>query len=195
MKSVNTTPGGSPSGIETPARPGESQARLRSVSPLRPRSLPHPSGARQPAAGTPPAERAAAPHGGPRAARPSEEPRTGVVRRVEAEGWRCLDSGRTPGERRRRRARPPAEVSIAQLSSSGDLLRQSGPDAWLPDAADFMHRMSGLLARGLGFERCRSVCLKGQRAVLSVAEAGTKRVAVTGPMLAMTNVLRRAGLE
>jgi hypothetical protein len=82
-----------------------------------------------------------------------------------------------------------------QLSSGGDLVRQNGPDAWLPEAGDFMHRMAGLVAQGLGFDQCRSLCLKSPNAVLTVAEAGPNVVAVTGPVGSMTNVLRRAGLE
>ena len=53
-----------------------------------------------------------------------------------------------------------------------------------------------LLAQGLGFERCRSVCLKGASSALTVTEAGdTKVVVVNGPVRSMANVLRRAGLE
>lgn len=88
------------------------------------------------------------------------------------------------------------KVTIAQLSRNGDLIRQNGPDVWLPEAADFVQRMSRLLAQGLGFERCRSVCLKGSSSVLTVTEAGdTKVVAVTGPVRSMAKVLERAGIE
>jgi hypothetical protein len=87
-------------------------------------------------------------------------------------------------------------VTIVQLSKNGDLIRQNGPDAWLPEAGDFVQRMSRLLAQGLGFERCRSLCLKGATSVLAVTEAGdSKVVAVSGPVRSMTNVLRRAGIE
>lgn len=154
-----------------------------------------------------------------------DEPRTGVVRRfsqrsrlgahvarpapVQAEPdeparasqpagasgeWRCLEAWGQPSKERRQRRN--AKVTIVQLSTNGDLIRQNGPDAWLPEAGDFVQRMSRLLAQGLGFERCRSVCLKGASAVLTVTEAGENRVvAVTGPQRSMANVLRRAGLE
>jgi hypothetical protein len=154
-----------------------------------------------------------------------EEPRTGVVRRFSLrsraslpaarpapspiEGreharesqpagspgeWRCLEAWSQPSKERRQRR--SAKVTIVQLSMNGDLIRQNGPDAWLPEAGDFVQRMSRLLAQGLGFERCRSVCLKSASSVLGVTEAGENRVvAVTGPVRSMTNVLRRAGLE
>lgn len=155
----------------------------------------------------------------------NEEPRTGVVRRVTlrsrptpdaprsaqapaerrerknesqpaggSSDWRCLEAwGQPSKERRQRRS---AKVTIVQLSTNGDLIRQNGPDAWLPEAGDFMQRMSRLLAHGLGFERCRSVCLKGASSVLALTEAGENRVvAVAGPVRSMANVLRRAGLE
>jgi hypothetical protein len=160
----------------------------------------------------------------------ADEPRTGVVRRVDftsgergasarsapASGrrqqqpsslgapgsseltagssgdWSCLEWGRPAKERRGKRN---SKVTIVQLSSGGDLVRQNGPDAWLPEAGDFMHRMAGLVAQGLGFEQCRSLCLKSASAVLTVAEAGPNVVAVSGPVGSMTNVLRRAGLE
>ncbi len=157
--------------------------------------------------------------------RPSEEPRTGVVRKVklaasrpapstaaprraapktapptahsksdeDTGAWRCLEWGERPSQRPPKRH---ASVSVAQLSTSGQLIRQDGPDAWLPEAGDFVHRMALLVAQGLGFDRCRAVCLRGPNAVLSVSEAGaTKVVAVTGPVPPMANVLRRAGLE
>jgi hypothetical protein len=156
----------------------------------------------------------------------AQEPRTGVVRRVAfraspalavarpapapeqerseragesqpARGsgeWRCLEAWNQPSKERRQRRN--AKVTIVQLSKNGDLIRQNGPDAWLPEAGDFVQRMSRLLAQGLGFERCRSVCLKGASSVLTVTEAGdTKVVVVNGPARSMTNVLRRAGIE
>ena len=170
----------------------------------------------------------------------AEEPRTGVVRRVDfssgergagvtgrglartapasgrreqsptpviaptgneaaagsARDWSCLEWGRAGKERLLpRRGKRNSKVTIVQLSRGGDLVRQNGPDAWLPEAGDFMHRMAGLVAQGLGFGQCRSVCLKNATAVLTVAEAGGKVVAVSGPVSSMTNVLRRAGLE
>jgi hypothetical protein len=135
-------------------------------------------------------ERTAAPSGAngkARAGRPSENLGGGV------DGWRCLTWDRTKQERR---VTSRSKVTIVQLSQSGDLVRQNGPDAWLPDAGDFVHRMARLVAHGLGFERCRSLCLRGQQTVLAVSEAGDKRlVAVSGPLRSMTNVLRRAGLE
>jgi len=106
--------------------------------------------------------------------------------------WSCLEWGQPAKERRGKRN---SKVTIVQLSSGGDLVRQNGPDAWLPEASDFMHRMAGLVAQGLGFEQCRSLCLKSASAVLTIAEAGPNVVAVSGPVGSMTNVLRRAGLE
>jgi hypothetical protein len=154
----------------------------------------------------------------------AEEPRTGVVRRVAfragpglaaqrqapeqertereresrpARGsgeWRCLEAWNQPSKERRQRRN--AKVTIVQLSKNGDLIRQNGPDTWLPEAGDFVQRMSRLLAQGLGFERCRSVCLKGASSALTVTEAGdTKVVVVSGPARSMANVLRRAGIE
>jgi len=144
---------------------------------------------------------------------PSEEPRTGVVRRVDVSradpnatrnssrrppasasgAWRCLEWGERPSQR------PPQrdpEVSIAQVSTSGRVLRQTGPDASLADSAGFVHRMALLVAQGLGFDRCRGVCLRSATAVLSVSEAGPRRVvAASGPQRRMSNVLRRVGLE
>lgn len=145
----------------------------------------------------------------------SEEPRTGVVRRVDVSratptsdaarktpprlaasasgAWRCLEWGERPSQR------PPQrdpEVSIAQVSTSGRVLRHTGPDEWLPDAADFVHRMALLVAQGLGFDRCRGVCLRSATAALAVSEAGPSRVVgVAGPERRMSNVLRRVGLE
>ncbi|HTV23660.1 MAG TPA: hypothetical protein VMG12_33450, partial [Polyangiaceae bacterium] len=107
--------------------------------------------------------------------------------------WRCLEEWGQPSKERRMRS---SKVTIVQLSKNGDLVRQNGPDAWLPEAGDFIQRMSRLLAHGLGFERCRSLCLKGASSVLTITEAGdTKVVAVSGPARSMANVLRRAGLE
>lgn len=147
----------------------------------------------------------------------AKEPRTGVVRRVafragpapaqerteparesqparSSSEWRCLEAWNQPSKERRQRRN--AKVTIVQLSKNGDLIRQNGPDAWLPEAGDFVQRMSRLLAQGLGFERCRSVCLKGASSVLTVTEAGdTKVVIVNGPARSMANVLRRAGIE
>ncbi len=150
-------------------------------------------------------------------ARSSEEPRTGVVRKAvlpEASGpasagqrpslklrraraWRCLEADpRKPAER----AAPEALVSTAQLSFHGERLRHSGPHAWLPDATEFVHRASHLIARGLGFELCRGVCLQGQAAVFSVSIAGSSAgssivVGVAGPARSMANVLRQRGLR
>ena len=108
--------------------------------------------------------------------------------------WRCLEAWGQPSKERRQRRN--TKVTIVQLSKNGDLIRQNGPDAWLPEAGDFVQRMSRLLAQGLGFERCRSLCLKGATSVLSVTEAGdAKVVAVSGPVRSMANVLRRAGIE
>ena len=143
----------------------------------------------------------------------SEEPRTGVVRKVDVSrtapdgarnsslrprapasgAWRCLEWGERPSQR------PPPrdpEVSIAQVSTSGRVLRETGPDAWLPEAADFVHRMALLVAQGFGFDRCRGVYLRSATAVLSVSEAGpTRVVGVSGPQRQMRNVLSRVGLE
>lgn len=107
--------------------------------------------------------------------------------------WRCLEWGQAPKERRPKRN---SKVTIVQLSSGGNLVRQNGPAAWLPDAGDFVHRMSRLVAQGLGFDRCLSVCLRSSSAALSITEAGDGQVvAVSGPLASMTHVLRRAGLE
>jgi hypothetical protein len=140
--------------------------------------------------------------------RGAEEPRTGVVRRLnpprersreaqrtnDSGDWRCLEAWSQPSKVRR--SRRNAKVTIVQLSKNGDLIRQNGPDAWLPEAGDFVQRMSRLLAQSLGFERCRSLCLKGQSSALSITEAGdSKIVAVSGPSSSMANVLRRAGIE
>lgn len=223
MSSANASPGGPrPAEPVRSPRSGESHTRMtRSPTPAAPPARHH-GWARcedAPPAEPPPAARAAAPALG-------EEPRTGVVRRMDPRagarrpapvhgqapsegravgpaseprdgspsGWACLEAWRQPA--RERRPRRNAKVTIAQLSRSGDLVRQNGPDAWLPEAGDFMQRMSRLLAQGLGYERCRSLCLKGSSAALTVTEAGeSKVVAVTGPLRSMVNVLRRAGLE
>jgi hypothetical protein len=133
-----------------------------------------------------------------RRARDAEEPRTGVVRRVESGGWRCLEEWKAPQTQRPRRSAEAstARVTIVQLSTQGDLLRQNGPDSWLPEAGDFMHRMSTLLARSLGFAACRSLCIRNESAVLAVSSVGnSKVVAVSGPARSMANVLRRVGLS
>jgi hypothetical protein len=107
--------------------------------------------------------------------------------------WRCLEWDRAPKERRPKRN---SKVTIVQLSSSGDLVRQNGPDEWLPQAGDFVHRMSRLVAQGLGFHRCHSVCLRSSSAALTITEAGDAKVmVVSGPLASMSRVLRRAGLE
>jgi hypothetical protein len=107
--------------------------------------------------------------------------------------WRCLEWDRAPKERRPKRN---SKVTIVQLSNGGDLVRQNGPDEWLPEAGDFVHRMSQLVAQGLGFQRCRSVCLRSSSAALTITEAGNAKVmAVSGPLASMSHVLRRAGLE
>jgi len=140
----------------------------------------------------------------------SEEPRTGVVRKMvaapaqtraiaavrprpRARGWRCLE----PAQSRPRQAdRRDSSVSIAQVSLHGERLRQSGPDEWLPEAAEFVHRAALLVAQGLGFERCRSVCLQGPRTVLSVTDAGPSTITgVAGPARQLSNVLRNRGLK
>ncbi len=140
----------------------------------------------------------AAPASGRRAQRPTPAvaPQGSDSAPGSAGDWSCLEWGRSDKERPSpRRGKRNSKVTIAQLSRDGDLLRQNGPDAWLPEAGHFMHRMAGLVAQGLGFEQCRSVCLKSATAVLTVAEAGNNVVAVSGPSSSMSNVLRRAGLE
>jgi len=149
--------------------------------------------------------------------RPREEPRTGVVRKVSAQGpeprsappsakrrsgmrlaqrnsrdWRCLE----PAQPEEHRPRRDSKVSIAQVSLNGECLRQSGPDEWLPEAAEFVHRVALLVAQGLGFERCRSVCLQGPEAVLQVSDAGPSTITgVAGPVRQLSNVLRTRGLK
>lgn len=114
-----------------------------------------------------------------------------------ARAWRCLEADpRRPQERAAREEL----VSTAQLSFHGERLRHSGPHQWLPDATEFVHRASHLIARGLGFELCRGVCLQGAAAVFSVSIAGSHAgsstvVGVTGPARPMANVLRQRGLR
>lgn len=89
-----------------------------------------------------------------------------------------------------------AAVSVAELAPSGELLRHGGSAEWLPETAEFMYRVSALIARGLGFERCTGVCLRGRKAVLSLSDVdATRSVAMTGPLHELGNVLRRVGLE
>ena len=107
--------------------------------------------------------------------------------------WRCLEWGE-------RKAEPSSvatpRVSIAQITSEGALLRQSGPDEDLPETAEFVHRVSTLIAQSLGFRRCRALCLRGPNAALSVSETGHGKVmSVMGPLRQMANVLRRMDLE
>jgi hypothetical protein len=111
----------------------------------------------------------------------------------KSRAWRCLEWGESSSQR----PEPVApRVSIAQITSAGELLRQSGPDETLPETAEFVHRISTLIAHGLGFGRCRALCLRGPGSALSVSEAGpTKVVSVTGPVRQMVNVLRRMDLE
>ena len=122
---------------------------------------------------------------------PSQRP--SGVRRVSGE-WRCLELGQPESPRLGRRDR--SRVSIAQLSVSGERLRHSGPAEWLPDATEFVHRAALLVAQGLGFERCRSVCLQGLHSVLAVSDAGPSTVTgVTGPVEQLSSVLRQRGLK
>jgi hypothetical protein len=217
-------------------RPGESHTRLASARPLDRRAIPQR-----------PAPAAEAGSRRPRYVADSEEPRTGVVRRIdvpstrarpspaaaagagssvarradargpiepasapkpgahprdhrqhggardETRAWRCLEWGQPAKEPRPRR---DPEVSIAQLSATGALLRQNGPDTSLPETGEFMHKMASLIAQGFGYVRCQSVCLKAQGTALSVSEVGGAKVmAVSGPLRSMNNVLRRAGLQ
>ena len=132
---------------------------------------------------------------------------SGIVRRVEpaaasetldrakSRAWRCLEWPAVP--EKAPRSEPPApSVSVAQITTHGALIRQSGPDETLPETAGFMHRVSTLVAQGLGFRRCRALCLRGPESALSVAQAGaSKVVGVSGPLRDMTNVLRRMDLE
>jgi hypothetical protein len=108
--------------------------------------------------------------------------------------WRCLELGQPESTRPARR--DYSRVSIAQLSIRGERLRQSGPAEWLPDTTEFVHRAALLVAQGLGFTRCRGVCLQGERAVLSVSDAGPSTVTgVTGPVEQLSGVLRQRGLK
>jgi hypothetical protein len=110
-----------------------------------------------------------------------------------ARAWRCLEA-----DPRTSQERLPREelVSTTQLSFHGERLRHSGPHEWLPDATEFVHRASHLIARGLGFELCRGVCLQGATGVLSVSIAASSTVVgVTGPARSMANVLRQRGLR
>jgi len=92
--------------------------------------------------------------------------------------------------------REDPEVTHAHLSARGELLRQRGTEEWLPDSAKFVHRLSQLVAHGLGFERCVEACLRGRNAVLAVSSAASGSiVAVTGPVQRCSNVLRRVGLQ
>ena len=110
-----------------------------------------------------------------------------------ARGWRCLELAE-PAPRSPSELEP--SISIAQLSTSGERLRQSGPDQWLPEAAEFVHRAALLVAQDLGFERCLSVCLRGETSVLAVSEAGpTTIMSVAGPVDQMSNVLRKRGIK
>jgi hypothetical protein len=141
-----------------------------------------------------------------------DEPRTGVVRKVDvqpaigpdrvdrasarssdARTWRCLEWGK---ESKPRAAKRSSEVSIVQLSTSGKLLRQRGPDEWLPEAGEFVHRMALLVAQGLGFDDCTAVHLRGSANAIAVSQAGpAKVVGVAGPLRQLSKVLRRVGLE
>ncbi len=159
---------------------------------------------------------------------PREEPRTGVVRKVDVQPaaarpstrplpsrvvsravgerpslpaesstdsgtWRCLEWGE---KSRPRPAKRSSDVSVVQLSTSGKLLRQRGPDEWLPEAGEFVHRMAILVAQGLGFDDCTAVHLRGAANAISVSQAGpAKVVGVTGPLRQLSKVLRRVGLE
>jgi hypothetical protein len=219
MKSANATFGGTPSKQPAEQRPaGESPARLPQDARAR-TELERAGWGRCEESTRPPAPAAAGhPPEEPQTgvvrtlddperqsgliARPRSRPSSGRMRaaRLLAEQtgdnsgeWRCLEWDQ--GQRGRRPKRN-SKVTIVQLTWDGDLIRQNGPDSWLPEAGDFVHRMARLLAQGLGFERCRSLCLRSSSAALAVAEAGdTKVVAVSGPSPSMTNVLRRAGLE
>ena len=122
---------------------------------------------------------------------PSQRP--SGMRPVSRE-WRCLELGQPESPRLARRE--DSRVSIAQLSVNGERLRHSGPAEWLPDTTEFLHRAALLVAQGLGFERCRGVCLQGERAVLAISDAGPSTVTgVTGPVEQLSNVLRQRGLK
>lgn len=107
--------------------------------------------------------------------------------------WRCLEGPHHDGAAMDRQ---DSEVTRAQLSARGEVLRQHGTEEWLPDSAKFVHRLSQLVAHGLGFERCVEACLRGRNAVLAVSGTSSgKIVAVTGPVRRFSNVLRRVGLQ
>ena len=107
--------------------------------------------------------------------------------------WRCLEWGE---KSRPRSAKRSSEVSVVQLSTSGKLLRKRGPDEWLPEAGDFVHRMALLVAQGLGFDDCTAVHLRGSANAISVSHAGpAKVVGIAGPLRQLSKVLRRVGLE
>jgi len=133
----------------------------------------------------------------PSAVPPSAVPRSkrdsGVrLAQRASSSWRCLE----PAQPEEHRSRSGSSVSIAQVSLEGRCLRQSGPDEWLPEAAEFVHRAALLVAQGLGFERCRSVCLQGRETVLSVSDSGPGTITgVTGPARQLANVLRSRGLK
>jgi hypothetical protein len=172
------------------ARPGSEEPStgvVRRVEPARTPSLPAP-GARQ--------ERGSSTKGHSQILRRDDANPERAARQREDEdvrAWRCLEWGQPSREERPRRN---PKVTIAQLSASGELVRQNGPEAWLPEAGDFMHRMSTLVARGLGFQRCRSICLKGTSTTLAISEVNAaKTMVVSGPHRSLANVLRRAGLE
>jgi hypothetical protein len=122
-------------------------------------------------------------------------PASETLDRAKSRAWRCLEWAAVP--EKAPRSEPPApRVSIAQITTHGALMRQSGPDETLPETAEFMHRVSTLVAQGLGFRRCRALCLRGSETALSVAQAGANKVVgVSGPLGDMTNVLRRMDLE
>jgi hypothetical protein len=224
MKPANATFGGTPDSPPTDQRPSEARARSHEARPplestqmerVRWASCEE-SPAPQPPSRGPDAARSDEPRTGVmrRAATEPSQRDSGLIERTPSrhgssgktraarpraslggavDGWRCLEWDRAQKERR---VTSHSKVTIVQMSRSGDLVRQNGPDAWLPEAGDFVHRMARLVAHGLGFERCRALYLRGQSTVLTVSEAGaTRLVAVSGPLRSMTNVLRRAGLE
>lgn len=125
---------------------------------------------------------------------PARSDRPSGVRLTQraARAWRCLQ----PYPPEQQSPRRDASVSIAQVSLSGARLRQSGPDEWLPEAAEFVHRAALLVAQGLGFERCSSVCLQGPESLLQVSDAGPCTITgVSGPSWQLSNVRRARGLK
>lgn len=124
-----------------------------------------------------------------------EEHAGAALDRAKSRAWRCLEWAAVP--EKAPPSEPPApRVSVAQVTTSGDLVRQSGPDEALPETAGFIHRVAALIAQDLGFRRCRALCLRGPASALSVAQAGASRiVGVTGPLRDLGNVLRRMDLE